>query len=1857
MSLKVVTRSNGRLKYIEPNDLIDNVDGEIPYPYEDYCMSVNLSVEITNRYSCGFKGENGSYKRLDFSSNNGSISFLSGSKIGNLEEGYLTTNFTDISMESPVDNTGECLNIESITISYDKFLFPLVVIKFVDVRGATIMQPADYNYYQKEGNIKSNNLRDLYKSLFTIPYPIFTLNVKGYYGKGATFRIIPFKTAIEMDANNGNFNIIVSFAGDRYGIYENIPLVYLAAAPYMVEGDAYWKSKIADGTFKFRDAFGNKAQDMLKFPEFRLAIAKAASNERYVSAAARGQEIKSIRQDQINNLTKIQEANIFVGDGYGWFKNDKDYWIKLCRKKDELEKVHNDVVNFSQLVGNYRKNYDSSIPDFFGTMSGKSSSYYSLLFDSNMKLYEEEYKLDKDCSVKDVILKTKINDGLKKYIESYCEETVKEGIKVKEPIPHYLYCVKKVESDKWFYFVDNIEDKKIGLLEVIKEEERRFKEQELSLIEELVGFRPSVRNIYNLIFAHFDTFMHCFYETTKYIRTQIEENSKDRLKKTYQLGNEDTDTPPINVSNENDISNFLPPFAAYYSSVNNEEIKQSVWPENLFASKGTKGNGNLIELGFVKRLLSGAQQFTDDIVLASKELDEFKSGTTTVDITEMVKGFIPTTIYDYMYRDKISNPYYNVLDSYTNDDENIGDYILGIFEMRAFYHATSDDNIFSSTSDERKKARTFGALEAINLFKAIGDGNKSLNFLKFITTLSTYKPGLFENFIKLDKSCWSFDGKNKSFFTKTNEYRGVTSLYGMRNRQKAIKNLNFNLSNEDFLPICEFNCQNIKADFNNPTLLENNYKYLSTNIPDVITFDNYAIVSSATDSFILIPNQNYIKQISEASKLELERTKDCFNHIELEKNNEGGFKEWFEEWNNNQVKKNKYNFISNGFDTLNKFTEDNWYIKDDIVFDDEGNSYNRKKLAELISTENKEELGKYFIKYPIYFNNNFEKIYNLQLSIEAKAYLFLLGTPTKNIVSECSNGVVPRILLLKEGAYYWYLDNEDKVIWSEKCKKHRKNQFFTLSEYDDIINKISHIEYPEWNFPKGCTPSRMNTLKDLFVSWANSTDVENGFAANEHLFNNEILYDVYNSKPELDQYQEAYVATSIKKGLRTLKNIEEDENILDKAWILKDANDLQVFLRNLFFGLNTIFDLYSPGFKHTKETLSSVESLYLDAAQGFCSQISLIYGDLIKNTNGNTEKMQTILENAKISSELKSDDVNLSTYMTLKNLYDRWLCLAKNGSEDWKFNTSVNTPFTNFLFIDSFYRDIGDKLTLDISNIDNMLSKFMPNLNMETGQNMVNIKGASVMSFISEIAEKNSAMLLVIPQKINNYDEAKLEEMFKPYSLNSDWSSEGICYAFMYTYEPCKMLGDSEHKVLDMNGFNPDGDGIDLTKPDEVNAVFGGEGYNIPAFGVTYAKQNQSIFKNITLNNSDGIITDAAIAAKMNIVNTTSESPRAPILMGQDIYKVFSNYSYKCSVEMLGNAQILPTTYFQLNNVPFWKGAYQIYKVTHNISAGNFTTNFEGIKVSKHSIPLVDSKALILPETGYHAIDSKEPSSQKQTDNSDNKLNSKLFEETHSEIKHIEPNPKVTISSSDTMDFNEANISNTKPLICLTPAHGPKTRKSLEWEWSTKVVDRIVEILKGYKYNDGTPYNIQRCNKNGKHSNRTGYSMKETRTLIQKYGSKNVISIVPHWNGGGGQYHWTILNYKGSVRDDSKKLASCMATEVKNTRDSILSDEYYKKYKSGLVQSGVSGIIKVDFLPKTNTDGAPRVDCACILTENWFTDYNIAKNGGSKWQTGDINQFSDMMYSWFNDNDEKGGIEVIAQMHANAIKRYIDSLT
>ena len=118
----------GKFLYIEPNNLNgEGVDNAIPHDYEDYSMAINLEVRIPRRDACG--SEDG-LQIMYFSSDNGTISFLGGSGGDSDKQGYLTTNYTDVSPIGVGEGNKESLGIKNIEISYDSWFFPMVVILF-----------------------------------------------------------------------------------------------------------------------------------------------------------------------------------------------------------------------------------------------------------------------------------------------------------------------------------------------------------------------------------------------------------------------------------------------------------------------------------------------------------------------------------------------------------------------------------------------------------------------------------------------------------------------------------------------------------------------------------------------------------------------------------------------------------------------------------------------------------------------------------------------------------------------------------------------------------------------------------------------------------------------------------------------------------------------------------------------------------------------------------------------------------------------------------------------------------------------------------------------------------------------------------------------------------------------------------------------------------------------------------------------------------------------------------------------------------------------------------------------------------------------------------------------------------------------------------------------------------------------------------------------------------------------------------------------------------------------------------------------------------------------------------------------
>ena len=1847
MDNSTLVKETGRLRYIEPTNIgVTSSYGEtINFPYEDYCISVDLSVLLADRYSCGWAEELGEIKEISYSSRNGSLSFLGGSKVDESDTGFLSTKFTDISMTSPSTNTSECLGIESIDITYGQWMFPTVDIKFIDVRGASVMMPSEDNYYNTQ---EKGSAINLYKALFTFPYPLFILKVKGFYGKGVTYKIVPTKTSLEINSETGNFNITTTFIGHMYGIYADMPITYLAIAPYTEDGSKYWDSKISDGTFRFRDSSGVYRTNMIKFPELRKKLAEAAANEVAISAAAEGKEVLDNIDEQASLLRNIEDTFPFKKDT--WLFNEKNQtFYTIAANKDSVKEIINSISGFVDTVKSYDETY-SEVKGAFSNVFSSLNEYIDVDVNDITIEYTQIGNTDRSEVGKDVWSwdnnQSKYEENIRPFenVKTFIDETARKKSFLTN---FYVVFIKTNTADGYsgFFYGITGKDNEKNLLKSLSDKksakEKEYKEKEMAVIEKILGFRPSIKNLFNLVFAHMETFMHCFYDMTKEIRNELYAGHENRQKTTYGLKNGDTDTEYCTESTSltdsaNALKNrakFLPPFFAYYKDEEdgNQKKKSFVWPGKLTEATNRP---DFWEVDFVKKLINGSEQYK----LKDEEITDYiksLSGVTTNGYqttnqsirvpNTSITSFIPLSTYDFIYKEEMGNPYFHIRELLQNDTSNINNEVLGAFALRMFYYLASNGN------DDNNEAYAYGVLDAINLYKAVGD-NYSEPFINFIKKYADDKGNNKDanGFIDIvtknsSNKPWNFNSNNSLF-----SVQGDNFIYSLIGKEDG-----------GYLPLGKSKFTDIKDDFSKKKLTGNK-NYISTTKFWKVNSDEKDNLDKEVQTFFIIESKDYISTIYDNIENEYQTTKES-----LAANNEG-YK------NRNR---GEYGEIIKGNRTLKAYKnniEDKFgekcYDGDTLVTStgDGIDKIGRRGASKVMTGDVRTQMD-YYIKYPSKVDEKEDvsifghSLYKQQTTNEAKAYLFLQSLPirgygeTGNIEENNTNGLSLKAILLREGSYYWWEDYvwEDGEFHADRFKSKgykypNANETFISDSVENNYETLLPKEgdgpggYNTWKIPNGCTYSRKKVLKQMFLDWANGTG-EYDFGGNCNRLSDVSLYS--REKNLLGKEKE--------ESTRNLNN-GLDINLVISDGHKKDneeARALQKFLRDLFFSVYTTLDLYDGVYNYEVaginiNTFKCSIKKAKNAFKGFMDELSAIYNETAKEAKNNPAGINRMRAEEEANNPFKNDDLRLSTYMTLKNLYDKWLCGPQKGPlKTWTLDPKIDSDFNNFIYIDTFYNKIGDKLTANVTKVSSWLSSCLPTSNLESTEGVMTHTGKTVYDFLTSVAQDSGGMLLALPHKFGMNTSQNMVDMFTPMPLYSNWDDDSSTYVFMYTYKPSEHLGDDDSGQYDMNGWSPTGDSFNLTKSELMGEVFNGSdenGYVVPGFGVTYAKQNQSMFKNIGLNAENHGATEAGIAATLNIASKSSESPRETSFYGQDIYSVFSKMAFKCSVESMGNMQITPLMYFQLNNIPLWKGAYMILKVSHSITAGNMTTNFEGVRVNRHAIPLSSSVALTLKDTGNH---DSENGGEVTYGSSGGGTGG---EETN---EQAQPNFKVP----DSIDYNENNVSPFKPVICLTPAHGPETQKSEEWAWSTKVVDKIMEILSGYKYSDGTPYNIQRCNKNGKYTNK-GYSMTETRNIIKKHGSNSVISVVPHWNGGSSDYYLVMLDYTGRERKDSIKLAECMVGEVKKFKE-----EWEGKCPSNAMNGGFK--IKpyneaVGRAPNPQKDdGACRLNCACILTENWFRDYPNAKYEVQGWL-----------------EDEKT-IESLAMAHANAIKKYIDQLT
>jgi hypothetical protein len=129
---------------------------------------------------------------------------------------YITQNLNSNGTPGAVDNG--FLGMRSVNVSIGLDFLPVITVELEDVKGRALF----------EGGNNSP-----YAAFFQLPYPQFTLTLKGYYGKAVKFPIMLQSFTSKFDPSTHNFIINLKFYGYKYTLLSYVNFGALMAVPHM----------------------------------------------------------------------------------------------------------------------------------------------------------------------------------------------------------------------------------------------------------------------------------------------------------------------------------------------------------------------------------------------------------------------------------------------------------------------------------------------------------------------------------------------------------------------------------------------------------------------------------------------------------------------------------------------------------------------------------------------------------------------------------------------------------------------------------------------------------------------------------------------------------------------------------------------------------------------------------------------------------------------------------------------------------------------------------------------------------------------------------------------------------------------------------------------------------------------------------------------------------------------------------------------------------------------------------------------------------------------------------------------------------------------------------------------------------------------------------------------------------------------------------------------------------------------------------------------------------------------------------------------------------------------------------------
>lgn len=1655
--------SNGYRSYdADGNEEV--IDGltlyEMAPPLEDYCVAFQLAVQVSTNTTKSSTTNGNTEIILRCTDANGkmSVSLLQGTRfpIGDGENiSYLTTAALETSLQYVKEESStEMFGVKSIDISYNAYMTPEVTIKFVDIRAASLFSQEEMAH-EHNGLMSSNLAASFFHCFFVMPYPLFGLTVKGFYGEAVSYELMLQSFNFKLDPSTGNYEAEAKFIGYTWSILSDVTLNAIVAAPYCsYEGEQYWnewKQKSAEeGGFvtdegdplptiaELVNAYRNLNQNVDKVPK------TDPTAKRDEELTNRLQAMQSVYDAMMAAMLELKEAaseskNIAIPI------NNKEDWSHgaviwggttgAIPRNQKHEDFYEKIKQIKELISaNNLRDFPISFKDLETEASQiwTKPTYYA----NDCKDYF--YKNGKKGEIGSVVSKStntfkNISNQFFTNLVNKTDSTTNEWKELDNNGRIYVFCVNLSE---WEEYMAN----EIANLNGQKASNDAEMTEKMQLdVAKAIGMNPTLYNMMKVMVAHLQTLMYC-------IETCRDNIPSDRTYESTNLNNTKMVKKCDEKSGENE------------GNEQTTEVNLTPFPE--VKVREFKEGRTVVEDGWLGELSDSDQleevKFVEAMVLAVDRLREKveSSGSTFENIDGSVGSIssaapvVPSDVF-------IENPIYEVA-SINKDD--IAE-IAGVLALRGLY-------VLSAMKDIRDNASVAGAIDAVNLYVLDTSGLSSnwVNLLKNksaddfatemvnITTSSTPSGYLnlpwheSQNNPK-DPLIISFDeGDDKKGLMTCYPYKSISENGKTVQKQGAlfpIQNISFNLEGLG-------RKGHVSSDMS--IYARHRVGLITGKGETLFKFThNPAKISSVADVFSA---NEEIANISDISHIEDNFTK-LKELAELKRGQYGemfGQDNWFQsDYMHNSFSK-KYgisssnepvttkrdkNKISYTFaESIETMTNANYgtafgtekgkisdYSKGDLT---KIKVWNGNAVKEL-TRDKDDNLGR-FLKnedenihdwtIPRIWGvsadgrqNENVSVFTQECYINAKSdyeratlFLFAFSFGEYGIdIGDCitkfrdasSNGknmfkVLPYTIILLLGAYvFWKEDfktNGQSQIYYRNAASSQKGlkwQSYVSNTFDNIdINRVTE------------SVSSLRNIASLMTSGLISSDPKQGLLGDAFDFINDARIELRNFLKEefklwvdggasqidgLDCIKfptihselslEGVTFATINSVAQTLSTNGVSTGTTLEKYLINTAKFNSTFFKNYIsieaasendnYKQNN-FKLY---LRETSEIVDKLSELYIQPVlfvpfnewlkidgedqeyatidnlksyfKGFHEKYTKLVG-LGDEANKNTNPLET----ADVSKHIK-----IALYKYLKILYDKWLQATyyqPTCAEHWGVKEFFKK---HFHFIDQNYVNCED-IYFDMKG---MSDDFDASFNQET---------FSFLSFLSNALNKTQCAFYPVQNFLNYYNEesaSKMKNMFKPIPYNDAFAEaptpDQIYPDFVVMYK-----SEESHEPATEDGC---GDSFMLNDDEQFlpqpikDAGSDPKSLRIPSFGVSYGKQYQSYFQSIDVSTNSPMPTEQSLKAQYMIGAANSESNQQVQTLGQDLYTVYSQQSYTCTVQMMGDMWIQPTMYFVLTNVPTFRGSYLIQKVTHQITPGRMTTTFVGTRQASTTTPHV----------------------------------------------------------------------------------------------------------------------------------------------------------------------------------------------------------------------------------------------------------------------------------------------------------------